>query len=230
MGPLATQQFYETVIRLTDARRDQEHLPIVVEGDPTIPDRTAFLLGEGPDPRPALRAAAMNLKAAGATFLVMPCNTASAFEDDIHEAVALPLIPWVGTAVVAAVAASSGPVGVLATSGTIAAGIYHSALRRADRPIRVPTDTEQDLVMRAIYAPEGVKASGSASNELQEGLIHVAHSLCSRGATTVILGCTELPLAVPPSDPRWPCRVIDPALPVALKAIAFCGMRARPQT
>ena len=52
MGPLATVDFYRKVIDATPADVDQDHLPVVAWADPTVPDRSAALIGHGPDPTP----------------------------------------------------------------------------------------------------------------------------------------------------------------------------------
>src|SRR3978361_916323 len=72
MGPMATVDFMGKVVRNTPAARDQEHIPMIVCSAVRIPDRTEAILGRGPDPFPALR----QLERAGATRIVIPCNTA----------------------------------------------------------------------------------------------------------------------------------------------------------
>ena len=46
LGPMATAYYLELVVRMTDAKRDQDHPEIMVMDIPTIPDRTAFILGK----------------------------------------------------------------------------------------------------------------------------------------------------------------------------------------
>ena len=96
MGPAATHAFFGHLISFTEAASDQDHLHIVIDNNPSIEDRTAFLLGRGADPRPRLLTSARRLRAAGADILVMPCNTAAAFSADIEAAVGVPLVDWVG--------------------------------------------------------------------------------------------------------------------------------------
>jgi aspartate racemase len=92
MGPLATADLYRKIIEVTPAVRDQDHLHVIIDADPTIPDRTAALLGNGPDPLPKLVAAARRLEDAGAGILIMPCNTAHAFLPVLQRAVRIPFI------------------------------------------------------------------------------------------------------------------------------------------
>ena len=79
MGPMATVDLMKKVILATDAREDQEHIPILVDNNTNIPDRTAAILGEGEDPLPELLKSEDRLTDAGADFLIMGCNTAHYF-------------------------------------------------------------------------------------------------------------------------------------------------------
>ena len=45
MGPQATQVFYQRILDMTDATRDQEHVPTLIWSDTQIPDRPAAILG-----------------------------------------------------------------------------------------------------------------------------------------------------------------------------------------
>src|SRR2546428_7813554 len=78
MGPLATADFYAKLVRLTPARTDQDHLRVIIDSNPQVPDRTRGLRGEGPDPTPALVATARGLERAGADLIAIPCNSAHA--------------------------------------------------------------------------------------------------------------------------------------------------------
>lgn len=62
VGPAATVDFMRKIIRNTDAQRDQDHLKMMIEHDPKIPDRTANLTGDGEDPTVALYAACKRLE------------------------------------------------------------------------------------------------------------------------------------------------------------------------
>ena len=68
MGPEATCDLYLKIIRNTPADKDQDHIRTIIDSNPKIPDRTAFILGQGPDPRPLLIETARNVERAGASF------------------------------------------------------------------------------------------------------------------------------------------------------------------
>lgn len=227
MGPLATAAFFSAVVEVTDVDREQEHLHVVVDSDPSIPDRTAFLLGRGPDPRPALIRAAQRLDAAGADLLVMPCNTANVFADDMASEVRCPIVPWLQITADAAALRAIRRVGVLATEGTIRTGVYQELLGTRGLSVVVPGLEDQTIVTQAIYGREGVKVMGRLTEPFQAELLLVAAHLARDGAECLVLGCTELPLGIRGDDLRWPIPAIDPAFAVAKATVREAGGRVR---
>jgi aspartate racemase len=212
VGPAATADFLQKVVRNTSARSDQEHLKLVVEQNPQIPDRTAHLVGDGADPTIALYATCKKLEAAEADLIAIPCNTAHAFVERIQPYLSIPIVNMVHETVRALRERhpDAERIGLLATSGTLASGVYHETLEAAGlRPI-APDEVNQRRVMNSIYGEHGVKAGfteGACRDALMQALAH----LVERGAEAVILGCTELPLLLAPS----------PALSVAGRTIAL---------
>ena len=227
MGPLATVAFYRTLILRSAATRDQDHIRVLIESDPANPDRTEYLIGKGADPRPAIVGVARRLEAAGATMLVMPCNTANAFADEVAAAVSTPLVPWVDTAVAHALAHAPRCVGLLATTGTLRAGIYSDAFRRVGTRTLEPQAADQREIMSCIYGRRGVKATGNLAPDMYRRLLVVARSLAHAGADLLLLGCTELPVAISPDSPDWPVPAIDPAVAAADLVIEAAGLEVR---
>lgn len=202
LGPWATLDFFEKLLRVTPAKRDQDHFRILIDNNPKIPDRTPAILGRGEDPTPALIATARNLERAGASFLVIPCNTAHAFYDPIQAAVSIPVLHIMEEVAAAAVAEMRDlkTVGVLATIGTMRAQLYHRAFARRQVDVLEPAPPDQALVDRGIYQ---VKA-GEMGPEVTQPLVGVADKLIARGAQAVVLGCTELPFVLKSTHVRVP--------------------------
>ncbi|MFO0103462.1 MAG: aspartate/glutamate racemase family protein, partial [Betaproteobacteria bacterium] len=98
MGAMATVDFLRKLVEATPAERDQEHIPLIVRFCPEVPDRAAALAGAGPSPQPALVAAAVELAAAGAQALAIPCNTAHYWYDALCAAVPIPILHIVDAA------------------------------------------------------------------------------------------------------------------------------------
>jgi aspartate racemase len=183
------------IIRNTDARCDQEHLRLVVEHNPHIPDRTANLMGGGEDPTQALYDACKRLEANEATLIALPCNTAHAYIARIQPHLSIPIVNMLHETVAHIERHWTGhpTVGLLATSGTIGSGVYHAAAAGRALNLIVPDGQHQQYVMEAIYGERGVKA-GYVDGPCKEALLRALAHLAERGASVVILGCTELPL------------------------------------
>ncbi|MCE8035764.1 aspartate/glutamate racemase family protein [Billgrantia tianxiuensis] len=195
VGPAATVDFMRKVVSLTRAERDQDHLKIVVEQNPQIPDRTANLIGNGEDPSIPMLATCQRLEAEGANAIAIPCNTAHAFVARIQPYIGIPIINML-TAVVDHLGAGNESftrVGLLATSGTVESRVYHDIMSSSGRETLVPAPEFQARVMEAIYGSRGVKA-GYVSGECSEHLHAAIDHLLENGAEVIILGCTELPL------------------------------------
>jgi len=202
MGPLATADFYTKLVRRTPARIDQDHLRVIIDSNPKIPDRTAGLQGRGPDPTPDLVATARGLEKAGAEVIAIPCNSAHAYLAAIRHGVRVPVLDIMEevAAAVAALTPRPGAVGLLATPGTVRARLYHRALATRGIAVIEPTAVEVEDVHAAIKA---VKA-GDLGQAVRARLRDVAAALIRRGAAAIVLGCTELPLVMGSQDVSVP--------------------------
>jgi len=196
MGPLATVDFYAKLVRLTPAHADRDHLRVIIDSNPKIPDRTAGLTGEGPDPTPALVATARGLERAGADLIAIPCNSAHAYLPAIRSAVAIPVLDIMHEVAAAVATFTPRPraVGLLATPGTIRAGLYHRALAAHDIGVVDCSEEEERDVLGAIKAVKG----GDLGPRVRQRAGEVAAALIARGAGAVVLGCTEIPWSVSP--------------------------------
>ena len=219
MGPLATVDFLSKLLAATPAARDQEHVPVVVSAIPQVPDRTLAFRGEGDSPLPAMVDSARRLKAAGAGLVVIACNTAHLWFDELRDAVGLPMLHLVDAAIddAAAIAGPGGRVGLLGTDATLASGLYVNRGGAAASSIRwlLPTAREMtELVMPGIAA---VKAGDLDAGRAR--LAAAAEALQGRGATALVLGCTEIPLVL---DARSaPLPVVDATAALARRAVAW---------
>ena len=217
MGPWATLDFFEKILRLTPAKTDQEHLRVIIDNNPKIPDRSPAIVGNGEDPTPALVAGARTLQQAGADVIVIPCNTAHYFYERVQNAVSLPVLHILEE--VAATAREEVPsaraLGILATAAAVSSGLYARACARQGIEVVNPDPASQQVVNRAIYA---VKA-GQMGPEITAGLQKIADALVGRGAQALVLGCTELPFVLKPQDVRVP--LLDSNQILARAAVRF---------
>lgn len=202
VGPMATVYYMQRVIEMTKAGCDQEHINMLVFNDCDIPDRTAFITEKSPDnPLPVMVEDAKRLEAAGCEFVVIPCNTAHYFYDELEQAVEIPVVNIVEETIRYAKARVQdlSCVGIMATTGTIVTGTYQKYAERAGLSFAVPDEDEQDLLMQIIY--DGVKAGKPVP---RADFDRVANYLRAKGAQCLILGCTELSVLkrdLPINDP-----------------------------
>lgn len=201
VGPAATVDFMNKVIRNTRASRDQEHIKMIVENNPQIPDRTSNLIGDGPDPTIALYSTCKKLEANDANLIAIPCNTAHAYVERIQPYLSIPIINMLYETreYIRTHYQDRKNIGLLATSGTVQSRVYHDAFSGTDFQLLTPDDEYQPKVMESIYGKFGVKAGyteGQCRNDLLAALLH----LVERGAEVIILGCTELPLLLSESS------------------------------
>jgi aspartate racemase len=216
MGPLATADLYRKLILATPATRDQEHLPVVIDADPRVPDRTAALRGAGEDPLPALVAGATRLREAGAEVGLIVCNTAHVFLPALRERVPLPFLDMIAetAARVAAEFPTVRRAGLLATRGTVEARLYHRALAaHGIEALTLDAAAQEQFIDGAIAL---VKA-GTAETEPGERLAEAAQRLVAAGAEVVLAACTEIPLVLDAAAVSMP--LLDPTQILAEAAV-----------
>jgi len=127
MGPLATVDMLHKIIEHTPAHNDQEHLHIIVDDFPQIPDRTEAILGQGMDPKPFMLQSAKLLEEAGAELIVMACNTAHYFWGDIANSIQSPMLNIQVETARFVRESHLEKVGLLATDGTLKTKLYRIA-------------------------------------------------------------------------------------------------------
>ncbi|NHN54582.1 amino acid racemase [Calidifontibacter sp. DB0510] len=220
-GPAATALYLKLLVDRTPAKRDQDHLDLIVLDHASQPDRTARILSDdAPDPGPVLARDAARLEAYGAAFITIPCNTAYHFLPQISSATTLPIISIVEETAKAAIA--RGPrVGLLATDGTRAAGVYQKVLDALGAQIVLPSEEDQRLVMSVIY--DGVKAGGPVDVEGLEAVI----GRLSAGSDVVALGCTELSIVYDEQGWRGRPELVDSVESLVLATIRQAGRTPR---
>ncbi len=199
MGPEATLACFARIIANTPAATDQEHLRVVIDSNPKVPDRTQAILGQGKSPLPVLIAGCRALERAGADFIIIPCVTAHYFWEELLPHSPLPLISLLD--VVAEAITAGHPeietVGLLATSGTVQSGIFQRRLAAENIETLVCDQPDQERIMAAIYEVKNSSA-GVSREAIAADLVEVAQGLLKRGAQGLVAGCTEIPLILGP--------------------------------
>jgi aspartate racemase len=200
MGPEATLDCFGKIIKNTPAQRDQDHLRVVIDSNPVVPDRTAAIVGHGQSPVPVIVEGCHTLEKAGADFIIIPCVSAHFFIDEIQQQANLPILSVFDA--VAETIVNDYPaiktVGLLGTTGTVKGGLFQKRLAQEKIKTMVPHDAVQSAIMAAIYDIKNA-APTRTRPEITADLVAAAESLIAKkpgGARAIIAGCTEIPLAL----------------------------------
>jgi aspartate racemase len=235
VGPYAGLDFMQKIFSNTRVFKDQDHLNCMLVSCPSIiPDRTEFLLkgGENSIENPAwgMFESVQCLYKAGVEYSVVACNTAHSapifkpFSCMVKES--LPGLTVVNMLETCAAFVKENlkisRIGLLATKGTYKSRVYHEYFREEDGFVLIePEERGQEKIHEAIYSEQfGIKIhTPRVKPQARNNITYEIYRLEERGADAVILGCTELPLAVDPKDFSLP--IIDPGLITVRKLIAL---------
>ena len=202
MGPDATVDLFKKIIRSTPATCDQEHIRIIIDNNPKIPDRQKAIFANAEDPVLAITATARNLEMAGADLLLIACNSAHHYFEAIIESVSIPVLNIM--AETAMFCRQQFPLqkiyGLLAGNSTVKLGLYAKAFEQVSLRTLAPTPQDQEIVLECIYA---VKAGESVSR-IKNRLLGVVQNLGNAGAEAIVLGCTEIPIVLQNGDHALP--------------------------
>ena len=232
MGPQAGLDMAHKLISMTRTNCDQDHIPFVLFSLPeTVPDRTAFLLGKtATNPAEAIADQFESMSKMGVSVAVMACNTAHAgpiFDvalDLLHtRGVELRILHLIRETVAHIRECHPGirRVGILGTQGTYQTRLYDQALEDADLQVVVPdAEVREKDIHAALYAPSfGIKTCpGGVTQQATARIQSAIEHLQALGAEAIILGCTELPLAIR-EEQIGGTPILDPARIVAEKLI-----------
>lgn len=217
LGPIATSHFMELVIRMTDARTDQQHLDMIIYHTPSIPDRSSFILDPSrPSPLEPMINLGRRLSEQGVGCIAIPCVTAHYFHDRLSDEITAPIIHAAEETAIHLEREGIRKVGIMATDGTVASGIFQRQLERRGITRVIPSEERQKDVMHLIF--ECIKANKPAD---MYRFRRVAQELRENGAEVIILGCTELSLI---KRDHWIGPGFLDALEVlAQQAVVWCG-------
>jgi aspartate racemase len=191
MGPEATVLLMQKIIAATPARDDADHVPLLVDQNPQVPSRIAFLLeGGSVDPGPVLAGMAKRLQAAGAAAIAMPCNTAHHFAPAIRAAITVPFLDMVALSVARAASLTrpGDKVGILASPAVRRVGLFDAAL--IDESLRPLYASDEPAMLAAIRR---IKAEGP-DDTARATLRAASATLLAQGARVQMIACTEFSL------------------------------------
>ncbi len=191
MGPEATVDLMQRIIRLTPALDDADHIRCIVDNNPKVPSRIkAIIEGDGEDPGPCMADMGRRLEAWGADFLAIACNTAHHYYDAVQGAVTIPVIHLIDRVVdhVRSHFPGSGKVGLLASPAVAMTGLYTQRFAAVGIDDVWPDPDAQNRLLGVI---KSIK-QGDTGARVRTEYIQVCGHLKKKGALAVVVACTEL--------------------------------------
>jgi len=217
MGPEATVDLMQRIIRLTPANDDIDHIHCLVDNNPKVPSRIkAIIERNGEDPAPCLAEMAIGLEKSGADILAIACNTAHYYYETIKRAVEIPVINMVASVLTSVKKdyPASKRIGVLASPAIQITKLYERKFGPAGLEIMYPDTRNQELLFKVI---RGVKA-GESSGEVQDNYTQICDSLKDNDINLAIVACTELSILSSNSS----LKMIDAAEILARDIVDLC--------
>lgn len=215
MGPEATVDLIQRIIRLTPALDDADHIRCIVDNNPKVPSRIkAIIEGGGEDPGPCMADMGRRLASWGADFLVIACNTAHYYHSAVQQAVNIPVINLID--LVANHVKENFPgqnkVGMLASPAVALTGLYTERFK----PLGI-TDIWPDADHQAglLNVIKEIK-KGNTGSGVRADYVAVCESLRQQGAQLAIVACTELSAL----DETLPVDFLDAAEILAREIVA----------
>lgn len=201
LGPEATVLVFQKILQHTPAAKDQEHIRIIIDNNPKIPERLPAILGTGPDPIPMMVFSAEALARAGADFIIIPCVTAHYFLRELRKKAALPILSMLDEAAAVIRGSQSGirKIGLLAAEGTMKAGIFKERFDQDGVQTIIPEAEDRTESQKLIFKIKDTRTNHNRK-EIASRFAEIGERLIRRGAEAILVGCTEISVAVDPES------------------------------
>ena len=221
MGPEAIIYLFARIVKHTHAKKDDDHLRIIIDNNPKMPSRQDAILKGGESPVPAMRETARNLERAGADFIIIGANTPHYFYDEIKDAVRIPFLHIIEEAAKETAKAVHGvrKVGVLATSAAMKTGLYQKCFAKYGIEVLDIPGEIQEQVQKSIFS---FKYDGKTPEVIELIMSPIRHMIMN-GAEALVMGCTEIPIIL--ENMKFSVPVIDPNEVIAVAAVQFAKNR-----
>lgn len=230
MGAFTTSDFLQKIINHTHAQTDQDHIPLVIFHVTDMPDRTRALydrqLREQVLDR--LTSILFYFRSMGVTVIAVPCNTVHIFlEEALWQFPEMKLLHIVDISVNYIRTSKLGNIiGLLATNATVDAGLYQTRCAFYNQKLITPYKNDQDFIQALIYKIKQDKqyVLDYCDKKILKSLLRM---FIEKGATAVILGCTELPLIA--KQVKTPLIFIDTTDVLAHSVVTHCSQSLEDQ-
>lgn len=224
MGSPAAAWLFNRIVELSGGKRDQEYIEILLHNNSAIPDRTRAIVYKETSALPELMRSIRLFNENDIEVAVMACLTAYYYKPQLQAIYNGDLVSPIDLTVEAIREIFPDPagktVGIIASTGALRSGIFHTALEPLGiNVISLEGKEQEEYFMRPIYMPGGAK-SGAITDEAFSLFRHQVTLLQERGADMIIGACSEVPLMIRRQDVPLP--YIDAFDLLAQKVIATC--------
>lgn len=219
LGPAATAYFYEALLNLTYAEKDQDHIDTIILSYPSVPDRSAYLTGKSIEsPLEGIAEMLKTLDGIGVDYIAIPCVTIHRFFDELARNVKTPVINILSETTAALASMNITKAGIMATEGTVKTNLFKAEFEKVGIKAVYPVKS-QSLLTDIIYDIKGGKAIDLAD------FYRVSDELVSSGAQINVLGCTELSLL----KKKYALNgdFLDTLELLAMRSLIYCGAKIR---
>ena len=192
MGTQAGLDFCNKLAKLSRGKTDQQYPLFVLYNKSNVPGRPENIHKYNKVLK-SLYAGCLMLKKSKCNFIVIPCNTAHYWYSDLQKKIKIPIINmpkevYLHTKKKCKI---NSKIGILATEGTLKTGIYNKFFDKNFKLIRPKKTLQINSVNKAINYVKMGKIK-EAEKTIKPAINFLIKEKCKK----IILGCTELPIAI----------------------------------
>ena len=192
MGTQAGLDFCNKLAKLNKGKTDQQYPLFVLYNKSNIPGRPENLHKYNKVLK-SLLAGCKFLEKSKCKFIVIPCNTAHYWFDDLQKKTKIPIISMPKEVYAHSIKTckKNSNFGILATEGTLKTGVYNKFFDKKFKLINPTKSVQKNNVNKAIKLVKMGKIK-----EAEKAVRPAVNSLIKMKCNKIILGCTELPIAI----------------------------------
>ena len=192
MGTQAGLDFCNKLAKLNKGKTDQQYPLFVLYNKSNIPGRPENLHKYNKVLK-SLLAGCKFLEKSKCKFIVIPCNTAHYWFDDLQKKTKVPIISMPKEVYAHSITTckKNSKIGILATEGTLKTGVYNKFFDKKFKLINPTRLVQKNNVNKAIKLVKMGKIK-----EAEKAVRPAVNSLIKMKCSKIILGCTELPIAI----------------------------------
>ena len=192
MGTQAGLDFCNKLAKLYKGKIDQQYPLFVLYNKSNIPGRPENLHKYNKVLK-SLLAGCKFLEKSKCKFIVIPCNTAHYWFDDLQKKTKIPIISMPKEVYAHSIknCKKNSKIGILATEGTLKTGVYNKFFDKNFRIINPSKSVQKNNVNKAIKLVKMGRI-----RDAEKAIRPAVNSLIKMKCNKIILGCTELPIAI----------------------------------